>query len=146
MVAIIRCSQDEEKLLDFHQGRFADDFPQWPWITSRRNSEWENGSHLTLIVTGVYRGNPVVSRLGWLGALGKADDLNKKLPITRIYSMDDPLPVETLLNHLPSTNRRYVKNEGPQSKGTGDAIIGAVLDLRPGWADVVITVEGLSRG
>lgn len=143
MVAIIKCTEDEQEHLTWrdklHNPRHQD---EWVWNTTRPRKHWHKGSHLTLIVTGSHRGEPVISRLGWTKRVRQGDDLGEKLEISRIRSTERPVPLSELMGKLPQKFHRHLVSEGQQSDGTGKALVDALLGLRPDLRHVVDHVRG----
>lgn len=145
MVAIIRCIGDEEEHIEFYRRLLGEGFPEWTWATNRPRRLWRAGSHLTLVITGISRGNPQVSKLAWARRMRQVDDLNQKLELSRIYSVVPALDLHDLLNSVPGRNRRDISPEGQQPEKAGEALRDAMLELRPGWRQIVENIEGAER-
>ncbi len=144
MVAIIHCSPDEEEHVEFYQRVLGMDFPEWTWWTNRPRRLWTSGAHLTLIVTGSSRGNPEISHLAWAKRVRQIDDLNQKLEVSRIYTVEPMLPISQLFSAIPNKNMQHLRQDGQQTDGTGRALLEAMFFERPDWRPIADRIQALS--
>ena len=83
MVAVIRCDSDELDRLRFNDLMHTRRGDEYPSRLTRRRKNWENGSHLTLVLAEEPAGT-IVTMLGWTSRLMKrSGDLDQVLEISR---------------------------------------------------------------
>ncbi|MFE4756559.1 hypothetical protein ACFRIB_41270 [Streptomyces mirabilis] len=142
MVAIIKCRDYEydylKTLEQLHQSRRH----EWEWTVTRPRDLWPKGRHLLLIATPDSYGQFTITRLGRSSRGKRAADQEQQLRVTHVRALRRPLPLQELLDGLPSRLQRHLVEEGQQTKGTGEAIRALLIELRPELGTVVNTIEG----
>jgi hypothetical protein len=69
-----------------------------------------------LITTGATCGNPQIVMLAWARRVLQIDDLNQKLELSRIYTVEPPLAKSELFNAIPDKYKRYLKQDSQQTE------------------------------
>jgi hypothetical protein len=145
MVAIIRCDRDEAARRDSGREIAARRGLDSPLNTNRRKKIWKGGSHLTVLIDRRHGGDYVTS-LGWTTKLRSSSaDLDLVLEVSRVE--DIPLPVQSsdVVDLVPKRFHDHLVHEGTMSEGTGKALVGALIQIRPNLREVVERIEGVAR-
>jgi hypothetical protein len=143
MVAIIRCTGDELEQLDWNESLHARRGQEWVWQPTRRRRTWDSGSHLTAILAPSATGVEV-SRLGWTIRLRPAGDIDQVLEVSRIEPVDPAVPYSSVEGRLSGRHKVHLKQEGCLSKATGEALVAALIDERPGLREIIARIEGVA--
>lgn len=138
MVAIIRCTREEESLLaGFHSGRELEQ----GWESTGSRDNWKK-SHLALVLTGSATGRPVVSFIAHAKSGRAAATLVRKIAVTRLHAVHPALPWDELLHQLPLTFRdKAADRTGILTQATGREVRDALTTLRPQLTDAVAALE-----
>jgi len=145
MVAIIRCDRDEAERRD-SGGQIAARLGLDSTLNiTRRGKAWNGGSHLTVLIDKLHGGD-YVTNLGWTTKLRNSSaDLDLVLEVSRVEEIPSPVPYRDIKDLVPRRFRDHLVHEGPIPEGTGKALVGALIQIRPNLREVIERIEGVAR-
>lgn len=112
---------------------------------TRRRAIWTGGAHLTLIIDNL-TGNDYVTNLGWTTKLRNSPaDLDVVLELSRIEKIHSPVLYKDIEEVIPQRLHQYLVREGPVPEGTGNALVGALIQIRPDLRQVIAGIEGVAK-
>lgn len=145
MVAVIRCDSDELDRLRFNDLMHTRRGDEYPSRLTRRRKNWENGSHLTLVLAEEPAGT-IVTMLGWTSRLMKrSGDLDQVLEISRTEAIDPAVPYKNVTGRLAGRFLSHLADDGALPDGTGRALVAALVAERPRLGEVIARIEGVSQ-
>jgi hypothetical protein len=144
MVAVIRCRLDEIERLKFNMQlgtRLGNDAAL---EISRPRDVWTTGGGLSLVLDR-QTDDGRIAYLGWTSILRHAGDLDRVVEVSRLEPVEPSVAYKHVLDRLTNRQSHYLKSEGPQTPGTGEALVAALLKLRPGLRDALDEIKGVSQ-
>jgi hypothetical protein len=145
MVAIIRCDRDEAERRDSGREIAARRGQDSTLYINRRKKIWKGGSHLTVLIDRLHGGDYVTS-LGWTTKLRNSSaDLDLVLEVSRVEEIPSPVQYSDVVDLVPKRFHEYLVHEGTMSEGTGKALVGALIQVRPNLREVIERIEGVAR-
>lgn len=143
MVALIRTRGDEVEHREFRKRVRTLSERVVTIKVNRPKKIWSGNGHLTLLID---HGTPdKVTHVGWTTIVKKSSsDLDVALEIAGIASIGDPVPYGDVLARVEKKHHRWLVDEGTLTKGSGQAVVASLLQLRPDLRNLLAETEGMT--
>ncbi|MGW2790577.1 hypothetical protein ACWC9H_11700 [Streptomyces sp. NPDC001251] len=142
MVAILRCTPDEEKFLagfrrptQFEAG----------WESLGEREAWKS-SHVVLVVTGQASRRSLVEYVGYARSGRRAGTFGKTIEVTQLHRIAPPVPVEALSDRVHPRHRYATGMSGTLSKRAGEELLDALTTCRADLAGVIARLQERTGG
>ncbi|WP_367324767.1 hypothetical protein [Streptomyces sp. HUAS ZL42] len=137
MVAILRCTSDEETFLAHlrRPGQF-----EAGWESVGERDVWKS-SHVVLVVTGQASGRPLVEYVGHAKSGRRAGTFRKTIEVTQLHRIKPPVPMEQLSDLMHPRHRRVTGLSGALTKRAGEELLDALTTSRADLADVIARLQ-----